>query len=43
MISFITDGGISASRYCFVGGFDKTSNVKAGQLFDIEISGMIAI
>eukprot|EP00029_Vermamoeba_vermiformis_P008870 TRINITY_DN4267_c0_g1_i1.p1 TRINITY_DN4267_c0_g1~~TRINITY_DN4267_c0_g1_i1.p1 ORF type:complete len:534 (+),score=130.04 TRINITY_DN4267_c0_g1_i1:104-1705(+) len=33
------DGGISASRYCFVGGFDKTSNVKAGQLFDIEISG----
>ncbi|XP_020577758.1 nicotinate phosphoribosyltransferase 2-like isoform X2 [Phalaenopsis equestris] len=33
------DGGISASRYCYMGGFDATSNVAAGRFFSIPLRG----
>eukprot|EP00771_Trimastix_marina_P000306 gnl/Trimastix_PCT/1327.p1 GENE.gnl/Trimastix_PCT/1327~~gnl/Trimastix_PCT/1327.p1 ORF type:complete len:517 (+),score=131.39 gnl/Trimastix_PCT/1327:138-1688(+) len=33
------DGGMSASRYSFVGGFELTSNVQAGKMFGIGIAG----
>ncbi|KAL8528701.1 hypothetical protein ACS0TY_006233 [Phlomoides rotata] len=33
------DGGIGASKYCYMGGFDATSNVAAGNLFGIPLRG----
>ncbi|GAB2279663.1 Nicotinate phosphoribosyltransferase 2 [Dionaea muscipula] len=33
------DGGIGASKYCYMGGFDATSNVLAGRLFGIPLRG----
>ena len=33
------DGGFSASKYCVIGGFDASSNVLAGKLLGIPISG----
>ena len=33
------DGGMTASKYSYLGGFNSTSNVQAGLLYNIPISG----
>lgn len=35
-------GGYHATRACIVGGFNSTSNVKAGMDFDVPVSGTMA-
>ncbi|XP_020850979.1 nicotinate phosphoribosyltransferase isoform X1 [Phascolarctos cinereus] len=36
------DGGLTASTYCYLGGFDSSSNVLAGQLRGVPVAGTLA-
>ncbi|MFB6076855.1 MAG: nicotinate phosphoribosyltransferase, partial [Candidatus Nanohaloarchaea archaeon] len=37
-----TDAGMKAARASYIGGFDGTSNVAAGEAFDLPIYGTMA-
>ncbi|KAJ9177270.1 hypothetical protein P3X46_012506 [Hevea brasiliensis] len=39
---FGPDGGIGASKYCYIGGFDATSNVAAGKFFGMPLRGTLS-